>query len=102
MYKKCEAVIRVFHTIFDKIWKAQTVSYPWGLAVVVRLSKYDILDKPEKFRPIAFGSCTAKLLCYGLANRVHVCFVCNDCIQCMIQHGFIQGVYGCIDHTFIL
>ena len=102
VYKRCDAVLRILHKIFVKIWKTKDIPSPWGLALIILLAKSDIFNKPEEFRPIALGSCAAKIFFSGLSNRVHDFFVLNEFIKRMIQKGFLRGVCGCIDHTFSL
>ena len=61
VFKKCESIIFIIHKIFVKIWKTRDIPPDWGLALIILLSKSDVLDKPDEFRPIALGSTCAKI-----------------------------------------
>ena len=102
VYKRCPAVLRFLHRIVELIWKTKSVPEDWALAFVILLAKSEHLDLPAEFRPIAIGNTAGKIFFSVVSDRLQRFTTTNNYIKRNIQKGFLSGVAGCVDHTFML
>ena len=101
-YKKCHAIIDFLHLIVQKIWKTKMIPENWALAFAVLLAKSEDLSKVSEFRPIAITCTVGKIFFSVVSDRLQNYMVRNDYIPLRIQKGFLAGMPGCLEHSFML
>lgn len=77
----------------------------WAQAFIILLKKgspFEDLDKVSEFRPIALASTAGKIFLTVVADRLQRFMVRNSYIERVAQKGFLAGVPGCVEHTFVL
>ena len=60
------------------------------------------LEIVSEFRPIAMTATMGKILLSTISDRLQRFFVCNQYIPRKIQKGFLAGIAGCVEHSFML
>jgi len=104
-FKKCTALIIFLHRLGIKMWKECDVADDWAQAFMALLKKGSLeedLDVPEEFRPITMTACAGKIFLSVISDRLQRFFVKNDYIPRDLQKGFLAGVPGCVEHSFML
>ena len=101
-YKKCPALLKYVHKIGCKIWKDRVVPPDWGEAFIVLLSKSEILSEVSEFRPIALTSTVGKIFFSCISARLQQFMIKNSYIERKTQKGFLCGVAGCLEHSFVM
>lgn len=102
VYKRCPSIILFIHLLCIKIWKECEVADDWALAFISLLSKSDILDVVSEFRPITMTATIGKIVLSVLSDRLQHFLVSNAYIPRKIQKGFLSGIAGCVEHSFML
>ena len=77
----------------------------WAQAFIVLLKKgslHEGLDAVSEWRPIAIGPTIGKIFLTVLSDRLQRFLVSNQFIPRKVQKGFLSGVAGCVEHTFML
>ena len=105
-FKRCPSIILLFlHKLAIKIWKLCAVADDWAQAFIVLLKKGSLIEDLEivsEFRPIAMTACMGKILLTILSDRLQRFLVKNTYIPRQVQKGFLSGVAGCVEHSFML
>jgi hypothetical protein len=57
---------------------------------------------PSEFRPIALTNCDGKLFFSIVARRMEDFMTANNYIDRSRQKGFMRGIAGCLEHSFVL
>ena len=102
VYKRCPCLILFIHLLCIVIWKELEVADDWALAFIALLSKSGILDVVSEFRPITMTATIAKIVLSVLSDRLQRFLVNNAYIPRKIQKGFLSGIAGCVEHSFML
>ena len=61
VYKKCPSILKKLHEIFLRIWKDGDIPDNWGVGFISLISKSEVCDDPEEFRPIAVTNTSGKI-----------------------------------------
>jgi hypothetical protein len=104
-FKKCKALIKFLHLLGIKIFGELEVADDWAQAVMALLKKGSLtedLDIVSEFRPITMTACFGKIFLSVVSDRLQVFFVKNSYIPRKIQKGFLSGIAGCVEHSFML
>jgi hypothetical protein len=104
-FKKCRALIKFVHRMGIKIFEKLEVADDWAQAVVALLKTGSLtegLDIVSEFRPITMTACIGKILLSVISDRLQVFMVKNSYIPRKIQKGFLSGIAGCVEHSFML
>jgi len=101
-FKKCSALIDFLHKIVLKIWREKRIPPDWAQGYIILLSKSEDLSSCKEFRPIAITCTMGKIFFSVLSDRLQHFFVSNSYIPRSIQKGFLSGVAGCVEHSFML
>jgi hypothetical protein len=88
--------------ISERIWKEQVIPENWAQSYIVLLSKSDNVESCAEFRPIAITSTASKIVLSVLSDRLQAFMTKNRYIQRAIQKGFLSGISGCVEHSFML
>jgi len=99
VYKKCPGVLRYLLKIMERVWKTCEIPRSWQCALVVLLSKSDVLDQPSEFRPIALLNAEGRLFFTLMQWRLSSYMLENGYIDTTIQKGFMKDIAGCIEHS---
>lgn len=102
IYKKCPTVLVYLRYISLKVWATRDVPTDWGIAYVALVAKSSELHVPGEFRPLAVGNTDGKIFFSIVADRLQVYLVGNTYIRIKIQKGFLAGMAGCVEHSFVL
>ena len=104
-FKKCRALIKFLHLLGIKIFKELEVADDWAQAVMALLKKGSLtegLDTVSEFRPITMTACIGKIFLSVISDRLQIFLVKNLYIPRKIQKGFLSGIAGCVEHSFML
>ena len=104
-FKKCRALIKFLHRLGIKIFKHLEIADDWAQAVMALLKKgspSEDLDIVSEFRPITMTACIGKILLSVISDRLQFFLVKNLYIPRKIQKGFLSGIAGCVEHSFML
>lgn len=104
-FKKCKALIEFLHYLGIKIWEELEIADDWAQALIALLKKGDLsenLDMPGEFRPISKTACAGKIVLSIVSDRLQIFLVKNMYIPRKIQKGFLSGIAGCVEHSFML
>ena len=104
-FKKCPAIITFLHKLGIKIWETLEVADDWAQALIALLKKGSLfkeLDIVSEFRPITMTACMGKIFLSVIADRLQLFLVQNFYIPRKIQKGFLSGIAGCVEHSFML
>lgn len=104
-FKKCPALILFLHLLVIKIWEACEIADDWAQALISLLKKgspEEDLDVVSEFRPITIAATMGKIVLSVVSDRLQRFLVKNSFIPRQVQKGFLSGVPGCIEHTFML
>ena len=102
IYKKCPTVLRYLHKIILKIWLDKDIPPDWAITYISLIAKSSNLDQPSEFRPIAVGNTAGKIFFSIIADRLQRYMVDNQYIRVRKQKGFLEGMAGCLEHSFVL
>lgn len=102
VYKKCPSLVFHLHRIILKIWRKKDIPADWAVAYIALIAKTSDLDNPAEFRPIAVGNTAGKIFFTIIADRLQQFMLKNKYIKIQIQKGFLQGMSGCLEHSFVL
>jgi len=98
-------MLRALHKLGCRIWKKCNTAEDWCQAFIVLLKKGDLfkdLDVVSEFRPICITATAGKIFMSILADRIQDFMVKNLYIPRKIQKGFLSGVAGCVEHSYML
>ena len=101
-YKKCDRLLRRFYDIVKRIHTTAEVPDDWGIAYMVLIPKEEDRTNPELFRNIAVTNTNSKIYFSVISRNLEEYMVKNQYIDRSIQKGFLQGMSGCVEHTFSL
>ena len=101
-FKKCPSLITFLHKIVQKIWREKSIPPDWAQAYIILISKSEDLSSCKEFRPIAITCTTGKIFFSVISDRLQDFLVNNGYIPRSIQKGFLSGVAGCVEHSFML
>ena len=104
-FKKCRSLIVFLHELCIRMWKDLEVADDWSQALLKLLKKGsqdENLDVVSEFRPIAMTSTMGKIIFTVLSDRLQTFLVRNSYIPRKMQKGFLSGIAGCIEHSFML
>ena len=101
-YKKCEPLLLRLYWIVKRILKTSEVPADWGSAYMVLIPKENDLTNPELFRNIAVTNTNGKIYFSVISRNLEDFMVKNQYIDRSVQKGFLQGMAGCVEHTFSL
>jgi hypothetical protein len=104
-FKKCRALLVFLHRLGIKIWEELEIADDWAQAVMALLKKGSLiedLDVVSEFRPITMTACIGKILLSVISDRLQIFLVKNTYIPRKIQKGFLSGIAGCVEHSFML
>lgn len=104
-FKKCPAIIYFLHLLGIKICEKLEVADNWAQAMMALLKKGSLvedLEVPSEFRPITMTACFGKIFLTVISDRLQVFLVRNSYIPRKIQKGFLSGIAGCVEHSFML
>jgi hypothetical protein len=104
-FKKCIAIIAFLHRLGIKIWKLLQVADDWAQAMMNLLKKGSMTEDLEivsEFRPITMTATMGKVLLSIISDRLQRFLVHNQYIPRKIQKGFLAGIAGCVEHSFML
>ena len=93
------------HLLGIKIFKELEVADDWAQAVMALLKKGSLtegLDTVSEFRPITMTACIGKIFLSVISDRLQIFLVKNLYIPRKIQKGFLSGIAGCVEHSFML
>ena len=62
VYKKCPKVLDVLLLIMNRVWAEKIIPESWQCPVIVLLAKYEVLDDPKEFWPIALLNAEGRLM----------------------------------------
>jgi hypothetical protein len=105
VWKKCPAALEGLYGIAIRVWKECSTADDWAQAFMALLKKGDLLadlDVVSEFRPITMTATAGKIFLSILADRLQHYMVKNSFIPRSMQKGFLSGVAGCVEHTFVL
>ena len=85
-----------------RILKTAEVPDDWGSAYMVLIPKENDLTNPELFRNIAVTNTNGKIYFSVISRNLEDFMVKNQYIDRSVQKGFLQGMAGCVEHTFSL
>ena len=102
VYKKCPSILKKLHEIFLRIWKDGDIPDNWGVGFISLISKSEVCDDPEEFRPIAVTNTSGKIFLSIVSKRLERYLVSNKYLERQTQKGFLEGVSGCVEHAFTL
>ena len=60
------------------------------------------LEIPSEFRPITMTATMGKIFLSIISDRLQNFLVKNSYIPRKVQKGFLSGIAGCVEHTFML
>jgi hypothetical protein len=99
VYKRCPSVLAMLTAIIQRVWREGDIPRAWLLAMIILISKSNVLDQPSEFRPIALLNTSGKIFFSIFNGRLERHMVDNGYINIAIQKAFLSGVPGCIEHT---
>ena len=104
-FKKCFALIVFLQLLGLKIWKEIEIADDWAQAFMALLKKgslFDDLEIVSEFRPITMTAAMGKIVLSIVADRLQRFLVKNSYIPRKVQKGFLSGIAGCVEHSFML
>ena len=104
-YKNCPSLIHFLYRLGSKLWKEHKIADDWAQAFIILLKKGSLtedLDVVSEWRPIAIAATVGKIYLSVIADRLQRFLVHNSYIPRKVQKGFLSGVAGCVEHTFML
>ena len=104
-FKKCPAIIKFLHKLGIKMWKKLEVADDWAQAMITLLKKGSLtedLDVVSEFRPITMTATMGKVFLSIISDRMQRFLVKNLFIPRKVQKGFLSGIAGCVEHSFML
>ena len=102
IYKKCPSVIYYLYLITCKIWVSKNMPTDWAVTYIALIAKSSDLDQPGEFRPIAVGNTDGKIFFTIIADRLQHYMISNKYLKLKKQKGFLAGMSGCLEHSFVL
>jgi hypothetical protein len=102
IYKRCPSILFYLHKICMVIWKSKDIPAEWAITYIALLAKTFNFELPEEFRPIAVGNTDGKIFFSVIATRLQTFMTSNNYIKIKKQKGFLEGMAGCIEHSFAL
>ena len=102
VYKKCPSLVFHLHRIILKIWERKDIPSDWAVAYIALIAKTPDLENPAEFRPIAVGNTAGKIFFTIIAGRLARFMLLNRYIKIQKQKGFLEGMSGCLEHSFVL
>ena len=102
--QKCPSIIRFLHKLCIRIWKDLEVADDWAQALKLLKKgslQHDLYGVSE-FRPITMTATMGKVILSVVSDRLQRFLVKNSYIPRKIQKGFLSGIAGCLEHTFML
>lgn len=99
IYKKCTGLHVYLLYFFEVVLTTQEVPIAWKIAFIILLSKSDITNKPDQFRPIALGNTMGKIFFTIIQMRTTRFVLDNKFISIEFQKAFLPGIAGCVEHT---
>lgn len=104
-FKKCSSIIRFLHLLGIKIWKELEIADDWAQAFMALIKKGSLLEDLDvvgEFRPITMTAMMGKIFLSVVSDRLQRFFVRNAYIPRSVQKGFLTGISGCVEHSFML
>ena len=104
-WKKLPAALRKLHELGCRIWRECSTADDWAQAFIALLKKGSLLEDLDvvgEWRPISMTATAGKIFLSILSDRLQTFMVNNNYIPRRIQKGFLSGVAGCVEHTFML
>ena len=83
-------------------WKCSSKTPDWAQAYIILISKSEDLNSCKEFRPIVITCTTGKIFFSVISDRLQDFLESNGYIPRSIQKGFLSGVAGCVEHSFML
>jgi hypothetical protein len=105
VYKKLPCTMTFLHRLGVEMWNRCQVADDWAQAFMALLKKGSLLEdleKVEEFRPITMTATLGKIWLSTLSTNLQRFLVKNSYIPRKIQKGFLSGISGCVEHTFML
>ena len=93
------------HQLGIKIWKDLQVADDWAQAMMNLLKKGSMtedLDIVSEFRPITMTATMGNMFLSIISDRLQRFLVHNQYIPRKVQKGFLAGIAGCVEHSFML
>ena len=101
--KHLPSVHHVLATLYTKILLSNPVCpKSWCVGKIILIHKRGDCSNPRHFRPIAMTSVIGKLFHRILAERLEHFLLQNEIVNPEIQKGFVSGISGSFEHSFML